>query len=95
MPATASISVHIPPPLREHIAGAREVRVSGASVREVLAELGRAHPQLHRNICDESGVVRRHIGVFVNKKLIRERDGIDTALADGDVVFILPAVSGG
>jgi molybdopterin converting factor small subunit len=39
--------------------------------------------------------VRRHVNVFVNKSNVREREGLDTALAPGDVVTILPAVSGG
>jgi molybdopterin converting factor small subunit len=50
---------------------------------------------LHRNICDETGRVRRHINVFVNSSHMRDLEGLDTALAPGDVVTILPAVSGG
>jgi molybdopterin converting factor small subunit len=33
--------------------------------------------------------------VFVNDDNIRDLDGVDTALAPGDVVTFLPAVSGG
>jgi molybdopterin converting factor small subunit len=33
--------------------------------------------------------------VFVNTDNVRDLDGIDTALRAGDVVTILPAVSGG
>jgi molybdopterin converting factor small subunit len=39
--------------------------------------------------------VRRHIGVFVNNAHIRDLSGLDTSLEAGDVLTILPAVSGG
>jgi molybdopterin synthase sulfur carrier subunit len=50
---------------------------------------------LYRNICDETGMVRRHLNVFVNSDNVRDLDGVDTRLAPGDVLTILPAVSGG
>ena len=46
-------------------------------------------------ICDETGQVRRHVNLFVNTAHVRDRDGLDTALVAGDVLTILPAVSGG
>ncbi len=69
--------------------------MSAPNVRAALEELERSHPELYRSVCDETGAVRRHIGLFVNKHHLRDRDGLDTALAPGDVLTILPAVSGG
>ena len=54
-----------------------------------------ASPRLYRNVCDETGTVRRHLNVFVNSDNVRDLDGVDTTLTPGDVVTILPAVSGG
>ena len=67
----------------------------GPSVCAVLDELERRHPLLYRGICDDTGAVRRHVNVFVNKEHMRDRDGLDTALVPGDEIIILPAVSGG
>jgi molybdopterin converting factor small subunit len=39
--------------------------------------------------------VRPHLNVFVNSDNVRDLDGVDTTLTRGDVVTILPAVSGG
>jgi molybdopterin converting factor small subunit len=61
----------------------------------VLEDLERIHPGLYRSVCDETGAVRRHVNLFVNELHMRDRDGLDTALAPGDKVTILPAVSGG
>jgi molybdopterin converting factor small subunit len=64
-------------------------------VRAALAELQRQYPSLYRNICDETGKVRRHVNLFVNTSHVRDREGLDTPLAAGDVLTVLPAVSGG
>ncbi len=102
MPAPTSasktaITVHVPPPLRGACDGARELSLpaSAATVRAVLAELERRYPALYRGVCDETGAVRRHLNVFVNSSHVRERGGLETALAPGDVVIIMTAVSGG
>ena len=89
------VTVWVPTPLRACCGGAAEVSVAAASVRSALAELARRWPELHRSVCDETGAVRRHVNLFVNRAHVRDRDGLDTLLAAGDVVMILPAVSGG
>ena len=71
------------------------VTLSAASVRAALDELELRYPALYRSICEETGAVRRHISLFVNTSTVRDREGLDTALSPGDVVTILPAVSGG
>ena len=93
-PATP-ITVLVPSPLRDCCAGASELALPATSLRAVLAELERRHPALHRSICDDAGTVRRHVNLFVNTHHMRDRNGLDTPLAPGDVVTILPAVSGG
>lgn len=95
MARESTITINVPTPLRVYCDGASELSTSAASVRAVLEELERLHPALHRSICDETGAVRRHINVFVNSHHMRDREGLDTALAPGDVVMIMPAVSGG
>lgn len=90
-----TITIQIPGVLRDSCAGARELLVSAASVRAALAELERSHPRLHRSVCDDTGAVRRHVNLFVNTANVRDGDGLDTALASGDVITIMPAVSGG
>ena len=90
-----NITIHVFGQLREYCAGASELRISAPTVRATLDTLERDQPLLYRNLCDETGKVRRHLNVFVNTENVRDRDGIDTTLAAGDVVTFLPAVSGG
>ena len=95
MSATPSITLHVAGPLRAYCAGASELAISAGTVRAALEDLERSQFALYRNICDETGKVRRHLNVFVNADNVRELAGVDTALAPGDVLTILPAVSGG
>lgn len=91
----ATITISIPTPLRDCCAGASELALPAANLRDVLAELERRYPKLHRSICDETGKVRQHINLFVNTDNMRDRDGLDTPLVAGDIVTIMTAVSGG
>ena len=95
MAATHSITVLIPRELRVLCDGSKNLALFASNVRDVLNELERQHPAIHRSICDETGRLRRHINLFVNSSLMRERQGLETVLESGDLITILPAVSGG
>ena len=95
MTASAAVTVHVPGVLRDYCGGASELSLTATSVRAALEELERSYPSLYGRICDETGAVRRHVNVFVNVVHIRDREGLDTRLVPGDVLTILPAVSGG
>ena len=75
--------------------GAAQFSLSAPNVRGALEQIERRYPSLYRSICDETGAVRRHVNLFVNSAHVRDREGLDTALVAGDVVTIMPAVSGG
>ena len=95
MSPAPAITIHVPGPLRTYCKGAAQLSIAAHTVRAALDALERSQPSLYCNICDETGTVRRHLNVFVNSDNVRDRDGIDTALAPGDVLTFLPAVSGG
>jgi molybdopterin converting factor small subunit len=98
--AIPEVRVTIPQALRSLCGGAANLRraelfLNARNVREALAELALQHPQVHVRLCDERGEPRPHINVFVNNDHVRARAGLDTPLASGDLLTILPAVSGG
>lgn len=95
MSSAPTITIFVPGPLRSYCAGVAELSLPAATVRAALEVLERTQPALYRNICDETGAVRRHLNVFVNADHVRDLEGLDTTLRPGDVVTILPAVSGG
>jgi len=90
-----TVMVRIPTALRECCAGNAELALQASTVREALDVLERDHPRLHVRICDETGAVRRHVNLFLNRSHVRDLQGLDSSIEDGDVLAIMQAVSGG
>lgn len=83
--------VHLRTPLKQQAGNVAEHPVDGATVLELLEGLEAANPEIAGWILNERGEIRRHINVFVNG----ERGDAQTAVAAGDRVDVLPAISGG
>ncbi len=81
--------------MRPYCGGAGQISLAAHTVRAALRDLEQNQFALYRNVCDETGALRRHLNVYVNSDNVRDLEGIDTALMAGDVVTFLPAVSGG
>jgi molybdopterin synthase sulfur carrier subunit len=90
-----TVTIFVPGLLRHCCDGASELAMAATSVRAALEQLERRYPSLYRSVCDETGAQRQHVNVFVNAFNTRDGNGLDTALLAGDVITILPAVSGG
>jgi sulfur-carrier protein len=92
---SASIPVQIPATLRSECDGRSQLTVTASTVGQALQQLRQNHPAVYRSICDETGAVRRHVHLFVNMDLLRGDNSFETPLKSDDVLFIMPAVSGG
>jgi len=90
-----AVTVKLPTQLRASAGGASSVPSGGATVGEVLDGVYAEHPELRDRICDGAGELRRFVNVYLGGEDIRYLDGLDTAVADGGEVQILPAVAGG
>jgi molybdopterin converting factor small subunit len=90
-----AVSVRIPTQLRNLSAGAGEVTLEGATVAEVLEALDAEHPGFAERLYDESGALRRFVNVFLAEEDIRFLDGLESPVADGQTLSIVPAVAGG
>ncbi|MDX6639373.1 MAG: sulfur-carrier protein [Solirubrobacteraceae bacterium] len=90
-----AVTVKLPTQLRASVGGAATVPSGGATVGDVLAGVYAEHPELRERICDDGGELRRFVNVYVGGEDIRYLDGLQTPVADGGEVQILPAVAGG
>ena len=90
-----SVRVRIPTQLRTLCGGESEVTVEGTTVGEALKALDAAHPGFQDRLFDDAGKLRRFVNVFVAEEDIRFLQGVDTPLAAGQTVSIVPAVAGG
>ncbi len=84
--------VRIPGPLRSYTQDAAQVSARGDTLVELLAELERNYPGMRFRIIDEQDRIRPHIRIFVNT---RETPTLAAALAAGDEVHLICALSGG
>ena len=89
-----AVTVKIPAQLRATTGGESELSVDGSTVGEALDAVYAQHGDLRDRIT-ESGELRRFVNVYVSGEDIRFQDGLETPIADGDEVTILPAVAGG
>jgi molybdopterin synthase sulfur carrier subunit len=88
------VTVRIPPPLRTETAGEPLVEATGGTVRDVLADLADRFPSLGNRVL-EDGHVARFVNVYVGGEDVRTLDGLDTPVAEGATIILLPAVAGG
>ncbi len=89
-----AIEVRIPTILRPYTGGERAVDGAGATVAELIDQLEVDHPGIKERLV-ENDEVRRFVNIYVNDEDIRFTGGLDTPVADGNTVVILPAVAGG
>lgn len=90
-----AITVKIPAQLRAATGGEGEIEIdSAATVGDALDAVFTKHDGLRERIT-EDGDLRRFVNVYVSGEDIRFQDGLQTPVADGAEVTILPAVAGG
>jgi len=87
--------LRIPTPLRAYTGGQSEVNVSGATIAEALTDLTAQFPAIKPHLFNEGGDLRPFVNLFVGEKNIRDLQGVDTPVKDGDKVMLIPSIAGG
>ena len=90
-----AVTVRIPTTLRPLTGGNSQIQVEGSTVAEVLKSLDAAHPGFGDRLLDDQGALRKFVNVFVSDDDVRYLDGLNTPVAPGATVSIIPAVAGG
>jgi len=67
--------------------------VGGGTVRSALDAAFALRPGLREFVLDEQGALRRHMNVFVDGELIKDREGLSDPA--GAEIFVMQALSGG
>ena len=70
-------------------------RVGGQSLRQSLREYFALHPRVRGYVLDDQGGVRRHVAVFIDNEMIKDRTDLSDAVRADSDVFIAQALSGG
>lgn len=90
-----AITVRVPTPLQKVTGGKSEVETTGSNIKEAIENLEKTYPGVKERLYSEEGELRRFINIYVNEEDIRFLDSENTAIKDGDVISIIPAIAGG
>jgi len=90
-----SVSVLIPSALRAFTDRRSEIEAEGATVGEALAHVAAQYPDLKHQIYEDDTKLRGFVNVFVDGTNIKKLNGLDTPVAAGAAVMIVPAIAGG
>ena len=87
--------IKLPRLLEPAVGAIRQVEVMGDTLSEAVADLLQQHPTLAVHLFDEQKLLRPHVLCFHNGRQERKPNQEESALADGDEIVFLQAVSGG
>jgi len=91
----ARVTCELPSVLDGIVGGRRQVEVEASTLAGALDALVAELPALRTHLYDERGAFRQHVLCFHNERNTRWLDDLEVAVADGDVIRFLQAVSGG
>jgi molybdopterin synthase sulfur carrier subunit len=72
-----------------------QAQAAGATVREVLERVFAENPQARSYVLDDQAALRRHMTVFVDGRMIRDRVRLSDAVRDDSAIYVFQALSGG
>jgi len=87
--------LRIPTPLRTYTSGQSDVTVRGSKVSEVLGDLTTQYPTIKPHIFNDGGELRPFVNLFVGGHNIKDLQGVETPIQDGDKLILIPSIAGG
>jgi molybdopterin converting factor small subunit len=92
-----SVTVNIPTILRPHTGGEKRVSARGETLMAVIGDLETNYPGIADRLVDPDNhsQLRRFVNVYVDDEDVRYLGGMNTVIADGASVTIVPAMAGG
>lgn len=73
----------------------QDIAVSGTTVADIVSSLEANYPGIKSYLIDERGRLRKHVNIFLNGEMIRDKETLGDAVNETTQVFILQALSGG
>ena len=82
------------PNIQRHVA-CPDSEAPGKTVRDVLDTVFAQNPQARSYVLDDQSALRRHMTIFVDGVMIRDRAGLGDAVGETSTVYVFQALSGG
>jgi len=87
--------LRIPTPLRPYTDGRSDVTVNGSNISDALTDLTSQYPTIKPHIFNEGGDLRPFVNLFVGENNIKDLQGVETPITDGDKLVLIPSIAGG
>ena len=88
-------TLKIPTPLRPYAAGESTIILPGETVADILEALVEEHPALKKHLFGEDDKLRPFVNLFLKEENVNQLQGLQTPLAEGDTILIIPSIAGG
>jgi molybdopterin synthase sulfur carrier subunit len=82
------------PNIQRHIA-CPAAQAHGSTVGEVLARVFEKNPQARGYVLDDQSALRKHITIFLDGKMIRDRTHLTDGVSDSSTIYVFQSLSGG
>ena len=82
------------PNIQRHVA-CPEAEAAGRTVREVLENVFADNPQARAYVLDDQSALRKHMTVFVDGRMIRDRAHLGDRVSESSTIYVFQALSGG
>lgn len=79
----------------ERFVAAPSVTVDGATLGEALSAVFAANPALRGYVLDDQGGVRRHVAIYLNGVVVRDRAKLSDKVGPNDEIYVFQALTGG
>lgn len=81
--------------LRRYFSGLKDTPAQGSSIKQVLHEMEQVYPGIQSYILDEQGMLRKHVNIFIDGRMISDRNALSDAFTKESEIYIMQALSGG
>ncbi len=65
------------------------------TVKEVIEKIEEKHPGISSYLVNDQGELRKHVNIFVDGNMIKDRQSLSDPLNEKTEVYIMQALSGG
>jgi adenylyltransferase/sulfurtransferase len=89
-----AVTLLIPTALRNFTDRKSEATVEGATVGEAIRNFADAYPDIKQHLY-QGTELRPFVNVFVGENNIKNLQGLDTKVAGGETIMLVPAIAGG
>ena len=73
----------------------KDTGANGNTLEEIFKEIDTNYPGLRSYVLDERGSLRRHVNIFIDGKMINDRNKLSDSLSSNSEIYIMQALSGG